>query len=113
MKRTGPPSLLYLANVHGPQCHQISEMSWNQWVAPNFPAILDVVKQFAIAGEQINPMPVSSGNQPFQSYANSPSISADGTADAIVWIVEAPGYEPNLPINPNTGMPNPPAVLGH
>jgi hypothetical protein len=75
------------------------------------PPILDVVKQFAIAGNQINPMPVTSGMQPFQWYGNSPSISADGTADGIVWVVEAPDYQPNLPINPITGMPNPPAVL--
>ena len=56
-------------------------------------------------------MPVSSGTQRFRSYANSPSISADGTADAIVWIVEAPGRLPNLPVDPKTGLPNPPAVL--
>jgi hypothetical protein len=74
------------------------------------PAVQDVFKRFALTDVGINPVPTR-GSHPFLSYANSPSISAHGTADAIAWIVEAPGYQPNLETNPSTGLPNPPAVL--
>jgi hypothetical protein len=83
------------------------------------PFVLDPFKQFAVEADRINPNPVSTSQKTFPThpevgrpfYMSSPSISADGTSNAIVWLVEAVGYQPNLQKNPGNGRPIPPAVF--
>ncbi len=49
----------------------------------------DTLKAFSISGGAINPAPVAHGTTTFGYPGASPSITANGTNDAIVWTIQA------------------------
>jgi PA14 domain/Chitobiase/beta-hexosaminidase C-terminal domain len=57
----------------------------------------DVLKSFSVSNGQLSSSPVSASSTTFNFPGASPSISANGTSDAIVWVLQTDGY--------NTGGP--------
>ncbi len=53
-----------------------------------FGSLRDSVKAFALNGNKLNPVPVSKTTQIFGYPGPTPSISANGTNDAILWLIE-------------------------
>ncbi len=60
---------------------------WNEHAF--FAADKDPLKDYAIAGGEVKP--VAASNMKFESPGSTPSISANGTKDAIVWLVSTKG----------------------
>ncbi len=57
----------------------------------------DVLKAFAITNSQINPTPTSQSTMSFGFPGATPSISANGTKNGIVWALQNDGYESSSP----------------
>jgi hypothetical protein len=57
----------------------------------------DVLKAFAINNGQINTTPLSQGPSGFNFPGATPTISANGTNDAIVWAIESDAYASSGP----------------
>ncbi|HVM97812.1 MAG TPA: EF-hand domain-containing protein [Candidatus Acidoferrales bacterium] len=60
-----------------------------------YAAANDVPKAFQMSDGLFSPIPVSQGTQQFGFPGASPAISANGTQDAILWMVESDGYRTN------------------
>ena len=56
-----------------------------------------VMKAFAISNGLINPEPLSESRTSFSGAGTTPSVSANGTRDAIVWAVQCDGATRNAP----------------
>ena len=59
---------------------------FNNWIY--FLAVNDVLKAFSISNGLMSPVPVSQSNDQFGFPGATPSISANGTGDAIVWVIQ-------------------------
>jgi hypothetical protein len=62
-----------------------------------FLAFQDVLKAFSITNGQLSEAPVSQGNTVFGFTGATPSISANGTNNAIVWTVQVDGWQSAQP----------------
>ena len=61
-----------------------------------FAAVNDTMKAFSISNAKLVPTPTSKSSAHFAYPGATPSISANGSADAIVWVVEAHGSEAGI-----------------
>jgi len=59
--------------------------------------VKDVLKAFAITNAQIGPTPIGQGPTAFGFPGATPSLSAAGTSNAIVWALETDAYKTNGP----------------
>jgi len=57
----------------------------------------DSLKQFKFAGGRLPEVATSRSTHRFTNRSSTPSISANGNKDAIVWIIESGGYRPVIP----------------
>ncbi len=53
----------------------------------------DVLKDFAVQGGRLSPEPVARGNYKIVDPGATPSISADGAENGIVWVLETKGWQ--------------------
>lgn len=58
-------------------------------------ASADVLKDFAVQGGRLSNQPVAMGQSEIVDPGATPSISANGTRDAIVWVLETKGWNSN------------------
>jgi len=58
-------------------------------------ASADVLKDFAVQGGSLLSQPVAAGQNEIVDPGATPSISANGTRDAIVWVLETKGWNSN------------------
>jgi hypothetical protein len=58
---------------------------------------LGPLQQYQFAGGNLLAAPTSQSRHLFANRASTPSISANGDKDGIVWFIEAGGYQPALP----------------
>jgi hypothetical protein len=68
---------------------------FNNWIY--YLGINDVLKAFSISNGQMSSLPVFQANQRFGFPGATPSISADGTDNGIVWVVQADAYNTSGP----------------
>ncbi|HTZ47474.1 MAG TPA: pyrrolo-quinoline quinone [Verrucomicrobiae bacterium] len=61
-----------------------------------FASVNDTMKAFSISNAKLVPTPTSKSSAHFAYPGATPSISANGSADAIVWAVEAHGSEAGI-----------------
>jgi PA14 domain/Chitobiase/beta-hexosaminidase C-terminal domain len=59
--------------------------------------INDVLKAFSISNATINPTPTSQNPYPYNFPGATPSVSANGTNDGIVWAIQADAYDVSGP----------------
>jgi hypothetical protein len=52
----------------------------------------DVIKQFSISGTTINPTPVAKGTTAYTYPGATPTISANGTTNGILWALQSSAY---------------------
>ena len=52
----------------------------------------DVIKQFAISGTSINTTPVAQGSTRLHLPGATPTVSANGTSNGIVWAIQSSAY---------------------
>lgn len=64
---------------------------WNQHLYYVFNE--DYLKDFAIRGGKLSPNPVNQANMKFHYPGATPTISASGSANGIVWVVASRGWE--------------------
>lgn len=57
----------------------------------------DGLKVFNISNAMISPTPASQSANKFGYPGSTPSVSADGTSDAIIWVINSHGYKTNGP----------------
>ncbi len=58
---------------------------------------LSPLKQFRFAAGRLPEVATSSSRHLFANRPSTPSISANGDKDGIVWVIEAGGYQPTIP----------------
>src|SRR5437879_4104660 len=68
---------------------------WNNTVY--FLAAYDVLKAFSISGGLLSTLPTSQGTTAFAFPGATVSVSANGTADGIVWVVQTDAFAANGP----------------
>src|SRR5207245_4361702 len=62
-----------------------------------FQGVGDVMKAFAITNGVMSAMPVSRSTTKFGGVGYTPSISANGTSNAIAWVIQTSAYTTNGP----------------
>ncbi|MDB6059101.1 MAG: hypothetical protein JWO95_2945, partial [Verrucomicrobiales bacterium] len=60
----------------------------------------DFLKAFTITNGQFNPTPTKSINSVTTFHGTTPSVSANGTSNAIVWTIQTDAYTNNFPPGP-------------
>lgn len=60
----------------------------------------DFLKAFSISNGLFNAIPVNSTNSITSFHGTTPSVSANGTSNAIVWTIQTDAYTNNLPPGP-------------
>jgi hypothetical protein len=59
--------------------------------------VSDALRQFAIANGHISPTASSKSNNTFPLRGATPSVSANGTAGGLVWVMDLTGWQTNQP----------------